>query len=220
MSQQKKNIFIDASLNSQPWFDDLPIEYQMAYSIHIWIDSNNIGVWKPHLRELYFKLKQEIDPDDFLEAVNSDSKHIEVLDSGDWWLIDYLPLQVRTLTPNNRPHVSYIEDLREHGLLTRYAKENPKNVKFEVIEELEDWENIDDFDKKKRAKSAYQYLDSKGLVRPLKEACKTLERGWQDSKEKDKEQEQEKEQNKEKAQVKDEYLATNDLKATNGESKK
>lgn len=214
MSQQRKNIFIDGSLWSYQWFDDMLIEYQMAYLI-LWCESDNIGVWRPHFRELNFKLKQEIDPEAFLQAINSDAKRIEVLDNSDWWLIDYLPLQVRTLTPNNRPHVSYIEDLRSHGLLTRYAKENPENVKFEVIEELEQWEQIKDFDKKKRAKSAWKYLDSKGLIRPLQEAYKTLARGWQDSKEKeeDKEQEEEEKKEQEKDQEQDEYLATNDLKA-------
>lgn len=190
MSQQRKQVFLDISLWSHKWFDDLPIEYQMAYLI-LWSESDNVGVWKPHFRELNFKLKQEIDPKDFLEHVNSHSKRIEILDNNDWWLIGYLPLQVRTLTPNNRPHVSYIEDLRSHGLLTRYAIENPGNVKFEVIYELEDYENIQDFDQKKKAKAAYQYLDSKGLIQPLQEACKTLARLCQDSKEKDQEKDQE-----------------------------
>lgn len=199
MSQQRKQVFLDISLWSHQWFDDLPIEYQMCYLL-LWAGSDNVGVWRPHFRELDFKLKQSIDPDEFLAQINSDGNRIEVLDNGDWWLVDYLPLQVRTLTPNNRPHVSYIEELRSHGLLTRYAIRNPENVKFEVIYELEDWEEIESIDERNKARKAFLYLQKRGLVRPLQEACETLVRVWQGSKEKDKEEEQEQEEDKDQEQ--------------------
>lgn len=211
MSQQRKQVFLDGSLWSHKWFDDLPIEYQMAYLI-LWAESDNVGVWVPHFRELNFRLKQEIDPQDFLQQVNSTSTRIEVLENGSWWLIEYLPLQVRTLTPNNRPHVSYIEDLRNHGLLTRYAMQNPENVKFEVIDELENHEEIEDFEEKRKSKSAFHYLKSKGLVRPLQEASESLARGWQGSKEKEKEKEKDQEQDEEKEE--EQSLTPNYLNGT------
>jgi hypothetical protein len=215
MSQQRKQIFLDASLWSHRWFDDMPIEHQMAYII-LWAESDNVGVWKPHFRELNFKLKESIDPEAFLSNINKDQKRIEVLENGDWWLIEYLPLQVSTLTPNNRPHVSYIEDLRAHGLLSRYAKENPDNVKFEVIQELSNWDDIENFEEKKRAKAAFQYLKKKGLVRPLQEACKTLARGIQDSKEKDKEKEKDQEKDEDKGKDQEKSLTPNSLVQANG----
>jgi hypothetical protein len=190
MSQQKKNIFIDASLHSAKWFDDLPLEYQMT-NILLWMLSDNIGVWKPHPRELHFKLKQDINLNDFQTKVNQEREVIRVLENGDWWLLDYLPLQVKTLTPNNRVHVSYIEALREKGLLSIYAEERPENVNFEVIFELENYKSIKNEKEKRKAESAFQYLQSKGLVRPLKDSFKTLARVSQDSKEEEEEENKE-----------------------------
>ena len=202
MSQQKKQLFLDAALWNYRWFDDLPMEFQMTYLI-LWAESDNVGIWKPHYRKLEYKLKQKIDPGLFLQQVNSLSNRIEVLPNGDWWILDYLPLQVKTLTPTNRPHVSYIDILHSHGLLLRYAKENPDNVKFEVVEEIIEWEKIEDHDKKKKARSDYKYLDKKGLLRPLKETCEMLDKGLEGSKEKE----------QEKDQVQDKDVATKSLKA-------
>src|SRR5699024_8976146 len=96
-------------------------------------------------------------------------------------------------TPTNRPHVSYIEDLLFHGLLDEYAAFNPNHVKFDVVNDLKNYDEIKDIQDRKKARTAFQYLDSKGLVRPLQEACETLARPTQGSKDKEEEQKQEQE---------------------------
>lgn len=198
MSQQRKKIFIDMSMFDSKWFYDLTNVHKLAY-LFLWRDSDNVGVWKPHIRELEFKLDNDIDPKRLLDDINSESEKIEVLSNGDWWLIEYLPIQVSTLTPNNKPHTSYIEDLRRHGLLNRYASENPDHVNFEIVFKLEMYEEIEDQGERKKAKAAYEYLKSKRLVSPLKEACQTLGRGCQESKEKETDKGKDMRQVKEKA---------------------
>ena len=214
MSQQRKHVFVDISLWNHTWFDELPLVYQMAYLL-LYAETDNVGVWKPHFRGLNFKLKEKIEPENFLEKVNASTDQIEVLDNGDWWLVNYLQVQVKTLTPNNPPHVSYIELLVSHDLLIRYAKDNPQYVNFGKIYEMEDYKSIKNDEKRLKAKKALLHLKKKRLVRPLKEACmslglfpedssETLARALEDSKDKEKEKASDK--GEEKEQEKDEEM--------------
>lgn len=196
MSQQSKNVFVDISLWSHKWFDELPLVYQMAYLL-LYAETDNVGVWKPHFRALNFRLKERVDPDDFLKKINAYSTRIEKLENGDWWMINYLKLQVKNLTPNNPPHVSYIELLIKHGLLIRYARDNPQSVNYEKIYEMECYESIKDDEVRLKTKKSFLYLKKKRLIRPLKEACEALglssgkehQRPSKDSKDKEQEKE-------------------------------
>ena len=166
---------------------------------------DNVGVYELNVRALKFHLKEEFNPDEFLEAINESKRRIEVLSNGSWWIKSYLPLQVKTLTPNNPPHVSYFEDLQSHGLLKKYVKENPDSVNLEVIFEMETSD-------KDNHKKMLHVLKSKTLLRPLQEA-------WYNSKEKEQEEEEEKDPVQEESKDQDQsptLIYDSDKKKNNG----
>lgn len=201
MSQQKKNIFLDGSLFNHRWFDKMRPLFQLAYII-LWLETNNIGIWNPNFRLLNFKLKEVLDQEAFLEEVNSEKVRIEVLGPNRWWLREYLPFQVKTLTPKHPAHISYIEQLHGEGLLIRYAVEEPDSVNFEEVYKLEGWAQVGEKNEKEKKRATYLNLQNKGLVRPLKESCEAQRRASEGYKEKetDKDKDKEKDNREESGQ--------------------
>lgn len=80
---------------------------------------DNVGVWVPDFEAADFFIGEPVEWDAFVTSTNG---NIKVLDNGKWWLIDFIEFQYGTLTPDCRPHQSYISLLKKHTLWIEYKK--------------------------------------------------------------------------------------------------
>ena len=80
---------------------------------------DNVGVWKTN-----FKLAETCinGKPDWQELPNKVNGNIIILECGKWWIPDFCEFQYGTLVDSNRPHQSYMNLLKKHGLYERVCK--------------------------------------------------------------------------------------------------
>ena len=110
--------FADTELWSKEWFMNLAPAEKCAFQ-YIAAKCDNVGVWSPNYRLAEFVIGSEIAWLELPEKINS---NVVILDSGKWWLTDFCRFQYGDLTPDCRPHKSYIELLKKHGLWDAFLK--------------------------------------------------------------------------------------------------
>ena len=114
---------IDTMIWSKPWFTELTPAEKLAW-FYVSHNCDNIGLWSPNYRLAEFIIGQQLDWSKFAEKCNG---NIEIQPTGKWWIVDYCKFQHRDLSPDsdgstsNRAVLSYIRDLKEHGLWDKYC---------------------------------------------------------------------------------------------------
>lgn len=125
MIKQRKR-FIDSALFDAGWFLSLDPD-QRLFWIQIQARCDCIGQLDIDGERIYAERMHglEINPDEFLKAVNGQQQRIRDLGNGRWWLTNFIREQYGQLNPESRPHKRYIKDLHESGLWETFISENP-----------------------------------------------------------------------------------------------
>lgn len=124
------NRFYDTSKWDRPWFRDLTPGEKCAWE-YITSKCDGVGVWVPDYKGGDFNIGEPIDWEEFRKKCNG---NILKLENGKWWLIDFCTYQYGPLSPNCKPHASYISLLGSHNLMP-YFHQTMKG--FELIQEKE-----------------------------------------------------------------------------------
>lgn len=114
--------FYDTALWDRPWFRQLPPEEKAAW-LFIISKCDSVGVWVPDYAAGDFMVGCRIQWSDLPGKCNG---NIRILDNGKWWIVDFCNFQYGELSPNCKPHASYLALLSLHGLLEIYL-ENHQN---------------------------------------------------------------------------------------------
>ena len=141
--------FSEPAVWEKPFFTGLDINQRL-----FWLYLNNrcdlAGVYQLHFpvdsAYLGFKIDNEF-INDFLQAVNSNSKRLELIDGHRLWLINFVRYQQTgkkrsCLSANSPPHISVVGKLKEHELLQIAVEKDPELYK-EFTGEVPDEENND-----------------------------------------------------------------------------
>jgi len=110
----------DPAIWDKPWFRKLkPIE---KCAFRFLLDKcDNAGVWTCDFEAAEFYIGGKIDWESFVEKVNG---NIMVLESGKWWLKDFVVFQCRRViveeSARDNATKSYIGALKKHGLYEEY----------------------------------------------------------------------------------------------------
>lgn len=144
--------FTDTALWNRPWFRKLsPVEKCAYFFIKDFCD--NVGVWVPDYEVEDFYIKGKVDWDLLKKHCNS---NIVVLENGKWFLPDFCDFQYGELSESCKPHKSYIDLLKKHGLFKGYPKgihtlqekEKEKELEKELEKEKEKSKKYtDDFER-------------------------------------------------------------------------
>jgi hypothetical protein len=110
--------FADTELWTKEWFMNLSPGEKCAFQ-YLASRCDNVGVWSPNYKLAEFVIGSEIDWSNLPNKMNS---NVVILPSGKWWLPDFCSFQYGELTPECRPHKTYIDLLKKHGLYDEYLK--------------------------------------------------------------------------------------------------
>ena len=110
--------FTDTAIWDRVWYRKLSPAEKVAFN-YIKDRCDNVGVWCPDTELADFIIGEPIDWESFLSKLNS---NIVVLNNGKWWLTDFCDFQYGQLSPDCKPHQSYIKLLKKHTLWEGYSK--------------------------------------------------------------------------------------------------
>ena len=110
--------FIDTTIWEKEWFQELTPVEKCAF-VFLFTKCDAVGVWTPNFKLANFLIGADVSWNDILEKSNG---NIRVMDTGKWWLCDFIEFQYGTLKKECRPHQSYITLLEKHGLWVEYLK--------------------------------------------------------------------------------------------------
>ena len=144
--------FFDTAIWDKPWYRKLPPKNKVAWA-YLTAKCDNVGVWVPDFEAAEFFIGETVDWDEFIASTNG---NVKVLDSGKWWLTDFVTFQYGTLSDACKPHLSYIALLKKHrlwkgyrkGINTLQDKDKDKDLEKDNLEETEIDEIIDFFNSK------------------------------------------------------------------------
>jgi len=114
--------FYDTALWDRPWFRELP-PWEKAAWLFIISKCDAVGVWIPDYVSGDFFVGCPIEWDKLPGKCNG---NIHVLPNGKWWIVDFCNFQYGELSPNCKPHASYIALLSSHSLLETYLENHKK----------------------------------------------------------------------------------------------
>jgi len=94
---------------SDPWFCSLAIKLKMFW-IYILDNCDHAGIWDPNwgLAEYHLKVSRDSNLEELM-------KKVVVLDSGKWFISNFIEFQYGELNPENRAHLSVIKRLEKEG---------------------------------------------------------------------------------------------------------
>lgn len=112
--------FTDTEIWKKPWFRKLPPSEKTALSF-IKDMCDSVGVWTPDFEMAEFFVGESVDWERLKENSNG---NIKILDNGKWWLVDFCTFQYGELDEesNSKPIISYIRQLKKHGLWEEYQR--------------------------------------------------------------------------------------------------
>lgn len=159
--------FRDKEIWQRPWYRKLGRGGRDAWNyINDWCDA--VGVWIPDPDTIdYFCGKGsgwEYLPD-------KTNNNIQILPSGKWWVVDFCDFQYGELSPDCKPHASYIKLLKQHGLWDKYLERNEENKGYakgmDTLQEKEkekDKEKEKEEDKKEAKNVKHKYGEFQNIL--------------------------------------------------------
>ena len=117
--------FIDTEIWAKKWFMELSPVYKLVY-VYLFTNCDCVGVWTPNELLANFIIgEKSIDWDHFF---NTMQRHIEILEDGKYFLIDFCDFQYGELKGTCKPHKKYIAELKKHNLFERVCKGYTKGI--------------------------------------------------------------------------------------------
>ena len=108
--------FTETEIWNEDWFLDMPLEYRHFWN-YVKDTCNHAGIWKPNVRRFNADLENKVDVNVALTYFNGDKLRADVLSSGDWMIMDFVPFQYgKVLNLNNRVHLSVYNRLNDLGV--------------------------------------------------------------------------------------------------------
>jgi hypothetical protein len=114
----------DSGLWSKPWFRVLTPAEKCAFQFLI-DHCDGAGVWDADFEAAEFVIGDKVDWQGLPGKVKD---NIVVLDNGKWWLVDFVNFQCGgevSESTTNRAHLSYLKQLKKHGLYETYVEHCP-----------------------------------------------------------------------------------------------
>lgn len=108
--------FTDTEKWADPWFRKLTLTHKLLWD-YICSKCDIAGVWKPDLELASFCIGNDLCAESALKDFEG---RVEVLPSGRWLIVKFIPFQYGELSPDCRPHQAVIKLLGEDGI--GYAK--------------------------------------------------------------------------------------------------
>ena len=109
----------DSGLWSKPWFRVLSPAEKCAFQYLI-DHCDGAGVWDADFEAAEFVIGDVVRWQDLPNKVKD---NVVVLENGKWWLVDFVNFQCGgevSDSTTNRAHLSYLKQLKKHGLYERY----------------------------------------------------------------------------------------------------
>ena len=108
--------FTETEIWNEDWFLDMPLEYRHFWN-YVKDTCNHAGIWKPNVRRFNADIENKVDVNVALTYFNGDKLRADVLSSGDWMIMDFVPFQYgKVLNLNNRVHLSVFNILNDLGV--------------------------------------------------------------------------------------------------------
>ena len=104
--------FMDTALWQKEWFMLLPPKNKCAV-LYLFSHCDNVGVWCPNTKLADSMIGAKAGWDELPSLCND---NIKLLKNGKWFLVDFCDFQYGELNPSCKPHASYINLLKKHGL--------------------------------------------------------------------------------------------------------
>lgn len=171
-----KKRFTDCDIWEDPWYRKLPCLYKEMWRF-LCDKCDPSGVWKVDLDMIGFFLGENVSEKQALELFNKDKTRIEVLDSGKWFIVYFIPFQYGHLSRDCKPHTPVFDAIERHGI-ERLCKGYTKG-----IHTLQEKDKDKDKDKDKGKESNITILSECDLDKaiqgpPLRKVCEL----WRDNK--------------------------------------
>lgn len=130
--------FHDTEIWEEDWFIAIPRDYRDLW-LYVKDSCDHSGIWRPNVSKFNKLYDCNVDTKKALELLNKDKQRIRVLDSGRWFIEDFIAFQYGDhLNLKNRVHLSIINLLKIN------------NIKLTSIRGLnEDTEGVKDKDQDK-----------------------------------------------------------------------
>lgn len=105
--------FSHRELWDRDWFLNMEGKFQL-FVLYLRDHCDHAGVWQVGFKRFEETSKFRIFQQEFLNAVNNDSKRIIVLENGRWWITGFIEDQYRTMILNemNKAHKGILNSIR------------------------------------------------------------------------------------------------------------
>lgn len=125
MIKQRKR-FLDSALLSAGFYLKLNPDERLFW-IMLQLKCDTIGQFEMEGEILFAERMHElkIEPEELQNKVNDKIERLRNLDSGLWFMPQFIREQYGKLNPKSPPHKRYLDDLFESGLWRTFSHENP-----------------------------------------------------------------------------------------------
>lgn len=164
--------FVDTDIWTQnKWFRKLDPKFKLLW-FYLITNCDSVGVWEEDMELASFIIREDYDIEKVLEIFKN---QIKVVNGGKkWWIVDFCNFQYGQLkdNPNNKPHTSYINLLKKHGLYIDYTKgihrvKDKDKDKEKETDKAKDYSDVDSVIDYLNEKAGSGYRHSKSSREPI-----------------------------------------------------
>lgn len=155
--------FADTDKYKKKFIRELPAPYKILWE-YICLDCNHAGIWQVDFEVAQIRVGKDapINEKEALALFNKDEERIIVINSGSKWFIKpFVEFQYNELLPNNRVHISVLDELKKYkikGYASPLQRGKDKDKDKDMDKDKEKNKDID-FINSLKNNPAYKHID-------------------------------------------------------------